>query len=142
MYFNFKLPKTQELQQESERGCSVPVFARLAGVSEDEVRRDLPEAELGQVSVAGWVAWLEKRGFKVLKRDGCPTDILPCAHLVGPDNPRDARDFHWVYRDGDGDVHDPSSVPRAVPADDARMRNLDLYGRKELTLSVSRLSPN
>jgi hypothetical protein len=137
----FKLPKQQKLRQESERDCSVPVFAALAGISEDEVRQDLPQAAMGQVSDLQLIKWLEKRGFKVLRRDGCPTDIVPCAHLVGPNEPRDKRDFHWVYRDEDGDVHDPSPVSLAVAADDAMMRNLSLYARKELTLSVSSPSP-
>ena len=92
---------------------------------------------MGQVTVLQLIKWLEKRGFKVLRRDGCPTDIVPCAHLVGPDKPRDKWDFHWVYRDEDGDVHDPSLVSLAVAADDPTMKNLSLYARKELTLSVS-----
>jgi hypothetical protein len=66
----FKLPKQQRLRQESERDCSVPVFAALAGISEDDVRHDLPQAAMGQVTVLELITWLEKRRFKVLRRDG------------------------------------------------------------------------
>jgi hypothetical protein len=135
-----KLPKQQRLCQESDRGCSVPVFANLAGVSEDEVRRDVPQAALGQVTLAQWISWFETRGCKVLIREGCPDDIVPCAHLVAPSRPRDSLDFHWVYRDADGDVHDPFPGSAAMPADDPRMRDLSLYAQKVLTLSVSSLS--
>jgi len=132
----FNLPKQQRLRQELERACSVPVFAVLAGVSEDKVCRDLPGAALGQVTVQEWISWLEKRSLRVLKRDGWPTDIVPCAHLVATRQPRDERDFHWVYRDADGDVHDPSPMFEAMPADDPRMRNLSLYAEKVLTLAI------
>jgi hypothetical protein len=133
----FKLPKPQKLRQGSERDCSVPVFAALAGVSEDQVRRDLPRSHSGQVSVLEWMTWLEKKGLPVLKRDGCPSDIVPCAHLVASHPPRDHTDFHWIYRDADGDVHDPSPVFEAMPADDPRMRDLSLYTQQVLTISVS-----
>jgi hypothetical protein len=136
------LPKTQKLRQGSERDCSVPVFAALAGVSEDEVRRDLPKAALGQATVQQWIHWLERKGFEVLKRDGCPTDAVPCAHLVALHQPRSKQDFHWIYRDADGDVHDPSPVFEAMPADDPRMRNLSAYTEKVLTLSLSVPSSN
>jgi len=139
---SFKLPKPQKLRQESERGCAVPVFASLAGLSEDEVRRDLPQASLGRVSIIQWENWLKKRGFNVLRRDGAPTDILPCVHLVAPHPPRDITDFHWIYRDADGDVHDPSPAFEAMPADDLRMKNLSVYDKAELTLSVTSSSPN
>jgi hypothetical protein len=130
----FKFPKQQELRQESDRDCSVPVFARLAGVSEDEVRRDLPQAALGKITLLQWISWLEKRGFKVLLCDGCPTDIAPCAHLVATHQPRN--------RDAEGDVHDPSQVFAAMPASDPSMRNLSNYHQKVLTLSVFSPSPN
>ena len=133
----FKFPKQQKLRQGTERGCSVPVFAALAGVLEDEVCRDLQMALDGLVSVQGWMDWLTAQGLDPLKRDGCPADIVPCAHLVGPLQPRNASDFHWVYRDEDGDVHDPDPSFAAMPADDPRMRDLSPYARKELTISVA-----
>lgn len=131
-----QLPKQQRLQQTSDRDCSVPVFAALTGLSDDEIRRDLPNAALGQVSVSEWMAWLHEKGRNPLKRDGCLTDFLPCAHLVATHEPRDRSDFHWIYRDSDGDVHDPSPVVAAMPADDPRMKNLTDYHHCELTLSV------
>ena len=138
----FKLPKQQKLRQETERGCSVPVFAALAGVSEDEVRRDLPDAELGLVDVVRWESWLATKGFKIQERDGGPADIAPCVHLVAPHRPRDKYDFHWVYRDEEGDVHDPSPVYAALGADDPRMKSLSVYGGNVvLTISVSGRSP-
>jgi hypothetical protein len=134
----FKLPKPQILRQESDRDCSVPVFAALAGVSETKVLRDLPHAALGQVSVLEWMDWLEAQGLSALKRDSCPSDIVPCAHLVASHPPRDHTDFHWIYRDADGDVHDPSPVFEAMSADDPRMKDLSSYHQQVLTISVSR----
>jgi len=116
----------------------VPVFSALTGIPEDEIRRDLPEAALGTVDVDQWIEWLESKGAKVLKRYGCPSDIVPCAHLVAPNPPRNRSDFHWIYRDEDGDVHDPSSVWAAMPADDVKFRDLAYYEHKELTISISR----
>lgn len=135
MAFNFR--KGKKLRQESARDCSVPVFACLARVSEEEVRQDLPEAVLGLVSVSQWENWLKEKGFQVLRRDGCPADIVPCAHLVAEGPPRDRTDFHWVYRDADGNVRDPSPAYTCMPPDDPRMRDLSAYERHELTLSVS-----
>jgi hypothetical protein len=134
----FKLPKQQELRQESDRACSVPVFARLTGVAEDQLLSELPQASDGDISVNQWITWLEGLGFTVLGRDGGPDDIVPCAHLVGPHTPRSPKDCHWIYRDEHGDVHDPSHGLEAVPADHPTMRDLSAYSRKFLTLSVSR----
>jgi hypothetical protein len=137
---SIKLPKFQELRQKSQRGCAVPVFARLAGVPEEEVLRDLPPAVLGLVSVGQWITWLKlkKRGFGVLKREGDPTDILPCAHLVAPGSPRSKMDFHWVFRDREGNIHDPSEVFVAFAADDPRMKDLSVYGGSVLTIALSK----
>jgi hypothetical protein len=120
----------------------VPVFASLAGVSDDELLRDLPHAALGEVSVPEWISWLEKKDFEVLMRDGCPADIVPCAHLVALSPPRDVRGYHWVYRDADGDVHDPAPGFEAMPANDPRMKVLSLYAVKVLTISVSSPAQN
>jgi hypothetical protein len=106
-------------------------------VSEEEVLADLPEAYLGTVTVDGWRAWLESKGFTVTKREGCPADVVPCAHLVA-NALYTKEDAHWVFRDEDGDVHDPSPVSMYMPADDERMRNLTIYAMKILTLSVER----
>jgi hypothetical protein len=125
------------LRQESDHDCSVPAFATLTRISESEIRKDLPKAVLGQVTVFQWMSWLEKRGFEVLRREGCPSDIVPCVHLVAPHQPYNEQDFHWVYRDADGDVHDPSPVFEAMPADDPRMRNLSVYANAVMTLSIS-----
>ena|ERR1017187_7184737 len=136
MYFSnsFKLPKPQTLFQRCERDCGVVVFAKIAGVSYEEVCNDLPEAHLGTVSVDGWTGWLEQKGFKVLKQEGCPDNIVPCAHLVAPID--DRRYCHWIYRDAEGDIHDPAPSFAAMPADDPRMRNLSCYECKVLTISV------
>jgi len=136
----FKLPKAQLLTQKHERDCGVCVFAALAGVSEEDVLADFPDANLGTVTVEGWQEWLESKGMIVVRREGCPVDAFPCAHLVANvmNSPRDA---HWILRDADGDVHDPSPVMMYMPADDERMRNLSMYSLKILTLSVSANSP-
>ena len=138
MYFNpnFKLPKPQRHFQRVERDCGVAVFAALAGVQYEEVLNDLPDAHLGTVTVNGWKRWLEGKGFTVTRQDGCPIDMVPCAHLVAPVN--DIRYCHWIYRDEDGDVHDPSPVSAAMRADDPRMRELRGYQCKVLTISVTR----
>ena len=136
----FKLPKAQGLRQKGERDCSVSVFAALTGMSEDELLVELPTAYLGKITVDEWCAWLESKGFKVLKRDGCPSDIVPSAHLVANvilDVTEGKNDAHWVFRDEDGDVHDPSQGSQFFAADDPRMRELSLYSMKVLTLSVS-----
>jgi hypothetical protein len=132
----FKLPKPQRLCQRFERDCGVCVFAELAGVSREEILRDLPQAHLGTVSVDAWTEWLEKKGWAVLRQQECPDDIVPCAHLVGRSN----TDFHWIFRDAEGDVHDPSPVFTAMPADDPRMKSITFYPLKVLTLSISRLT--
>ncbi len=84
MYFTrpFKLPKPQRLHQKQDRDCGVSVFAALAGVSEEELLAEVPGADRGTVTVNGWCAWLERKGFTVTKRKGCPAEIFPCAHLV------------------------------------------------------------
>ena len=129
--------KPQMFRQTSEpRDCSVVVFAALTGISEDEIRRDLPEAPLGEVSVDGWISWLGKKGFSVLRRQGCPDDIVPCAHLVALNELRDGA--HWIYRDGEGDIHDPNSAQQYLQADDPRMKSISFYSEKVLTVSVSR----
>lgn len=133
----FKLPKPQRLHQKHNRDCGVCVFAELAGVSEEEVLADLPDAHLGTVTVDGWRAWLEGKGLKVSKSEGCPADNVPCAHLVA-NALYTKEDAHWVFRDEDGDIHDPSPVAMYMPADDERMRSLSTYAIKILTLSVSR----
>lgn len=120
-----------------ERDCGVPVFAALADVSEDDLCQDLPTARLGEVSVEKWQAWLEMKGFTVSRRDGGPSDVLPCVHLVALYNPEHERDFHWIYRDKDGDIHDPAPSFRYMPANDPRMRELEVYQVKVLTFSVS-----
>jgi hypothetical protein len=64
-------------------------------------------------------------GFEVTRRQGCDDVEVPCAHLVA-DCPQSAADFHWVYRDADGDVHDPSPVSMAMWANHPDMRSLAL----------------
>lgn len=130
----FKPMKPQKLHQKHDRDCSVPVFAALTGLTEEEVLADLPNAALGLVTVDEWCEWLESKGFEVNKRDGCPDDIIPCAHLVAHVLEK-ADDPHWVFRDEDGDVHDPAEG--YVPANDERMRTLAFYSIKRLTLTVT-----
>jgi hypothetical protein len=134
----FKFPKQQTLRQKTGHDCSVPVFSALTGISEDEICRELPLAAEQGVTVDGWMDWLTARGREPLKRQGCPDDILPCVHLVGPSNPQAPTDFHWVYRDAEGDLYDPHPSVAAMSADDSRMRELSIYGTKVLTISISR----
>ena len=131
------MPKMQRLYQDGERGCSVPVFAALAGVSTKDILSDFPFAAKGEISVIEWETWLENRGLNVLRRGGCQTDILPCVHLVA-NHPRGREDYHWVFRDKDGDIHDPSPVTQCLGANDPHMRNLRSYNVKELTITAVR----
>jgi hypothetical protein len=133
----WKLPKPQRLHQKGERDCSVPVFAALTGLPEDQVRSEMPGAACGEVSVKDWMERLERKGFIVTKHQGCAADLCPCVHLVAS-TPQSLTDFHWIFRDKDGDVHDPSPVFTYMPADDPRMRSLEFYDRQELTLTVQR----
>jgi hypothetical protein len=126
------------LRQKTDRDCSVSVFAALTGIAEDNICRELPLAPEQGVSVDGWMAWLSQKGLNPLKREGCPDDIAPCAHLVGPISPQALTHFHWVYRDAEGDVHDPDPHNSAMADDDPRMRQLSIYGTKVLTISISR----
>lgn len=134
MFPNIKMPKRQSLHQRFDRDCGVVVFAAIAGIPYEEICQDLPEAHLGTVSVTGWQAWLTQRGFEVLKQDGCPDNIVPCAHLVALVENGD--DCHWIYRDEEGNVHDPDPAFGAMPADDPRMRELLFYELRITTLSV------
>jgi hypothetical protein len=131
------LPKMQSLHQKFDRDCGVCVFAKLAGMTEEGLRAELPDAHLGTVTVNGWEEWLRDKGFIVTQRDGCPNDIVPCAHLVSH-GANTGEDYHWVYRDEDGDVLDPNPVNFYMPPGDARMRRLDVYSVKVLTISISR----
>lgn len=133
----FKFPKQQMLRQKTNHDCSVPVFSALTGIPEDDICRDLPLAPEQGVTVDGWMDWLTTKGFEPLKRQGCPDDIVPCVHLVAPTNPQAPTHFHWVYRDAEGDVYDPHPSVASMPADDPRMRELSIYGRKVLTISIS-----
>jgi hypothetical protein len=130
----FKFPKQQMLRQFSDRDCGVPVFAALAGVSEESLLAELPQAQLGLVTVGQWEAWLKTKGLEIERLQGCPIDVVKCAHLLSEHQPRDERDFHWIYRDEDGDVHDPNFSFSAMPADDERMRELKSYPYTALTL--------
>jgi hypothetical protein len=127
----------QELCQKSDRSCSVPVFARLSGISEEELMREVPGASEQKVTVAEWHDWLKGKGFTVNWRTGCHTDILPCVHLVA-NSPQDEKQFHWVYRAVDGGVHDPSPVFTAMSPHDRYMLNLEAYSIHVLTFSVER----
>lgn len=114
----FKFPKQQMLRQKTDKDCSVPVFSALTDISEDEICRELPLAPKQGVTVDAWMDWLAAKGLEPLKRQGSPDDIVPCVHLVGPTNPQALTHFHWVYRDAEGDLHDPHPSVAAMPADD------------------------
>lgn len=138
VYEGRRLPKPQRLFQRFDRDCGVCVFGELAGVSYDQVLRDLPGAHLGNVRVDGWMQWLKDKGLSPLKCDGAPTDIVPCAHLVASKIMYSESDCHWIYRDADGDVHDPAPTYRAMWADDEKMRAVSFfYGQQICTISIS-----
>ena len=84
----FKFPKQRMFRQKTDHDCSVPVFSALTGIPEDQICRELPLAPKQGVTVEGWMEWLKAKGLEPLKRQGCPDDIVPCAHLVGPSNPQ------------------------------------------------------
>jgi hypothetical protein len=130
--------KPQKLRQGSDRDCAVAVFAALAGTSYQEVIDAFPgRAVHGLVRPGEWVDWLKNKGCQPTLREGCPDGAVPCAHLVA-DHPMSNQDFHWVYRDEDGDVHDPSPVFFIVSANHPSMRSLSAYNTKVLTISVNK----
>jgi len=129
------------LRQKEDRDCSVPVFSKLARISEEELLLELPHAKAGQVDHHQWLEWLRGKNLGDVRMvEGCPTDLANCAHLVSAHQPRDQADFHWIYRDEEGDVQDPSSCFAAMPADDPRMKSLEPYPFKVLTIVVSKRS--
>ena len=97
MYFTrpFKLPKPQRLHQKQDRDCGVSVFAALAGVSEEELLAEVPGADRGTVTVNGWCAWLERKGFTVTKRKGCPAKFFRVP-ISSQNVLQEADDPHWV----------------------------------------------
>jgi hypothetical protein len=112
------------------------VFAELAGIPYEDVLNDLPNAHLGTITVDGWTEWLETKGFTVSGQPGCPDGVVPCAHLVALADHPDY--YHWIYRDGDGDIYDPSDMFAAMPEYDPWMRMLSPYQCKRWTISISR----
>jgi hypothetical protein len=133
----FVLPVKNRLRQRGARDCGVCVFAELAGISYEQLLEELPGADYGTVTVDGWIAWLESKGRRVTKHEGCPADAGCCAHLVS-NTFYSKEDVHWVYRDENGDVHDPSPVAEWVPANSELARTLETYSIKVLTLAVSK----
>lgn len=129
-----KRPTFQRLRQKHERDCGVCVFAELADVSYENVCEDLPGAHLGSIAVDGWTAWLTQRGFTVSTHKGCPSNFVPCVHLVAVVD--DQRLCHWIYRDVNGYAHDPSQAMQAMLANDPKMTELAMYQMHILTLSV------
>ncbi len=129
--------KPQKLRQLSGRDCGVEVFSELAGSTRSELLNDLPSALDGTVRPDQWEEWLSSKGFTVTRHEGCEQYDLPCAHLVG-NHPMSNSDFHWVYRDPDGDIHDPSPVLQIFCANDSKLRSLSFYDTKVLTISVKR----
>lgn len=132
---NSEWPTLQRLLQTSDRSCSVSVFASLACISEQEVEVDLPGAAHGEVSVEQWEQWLSSRGLRTQRLEGCPLEYVPCAHLVA-NFPQNLRDFHWVYRDENGDVHDPSPTTLTLGANHPHMRQLKSYDTHQLTIAI------
>ena len=132
-------PKPQTLRQKHERDWGVCVFAKLTGITEVELLKELPDAYLRTVSVDDWEAWLERKGYAVTRRPGCPDNIIPCAHLVGH-GVYTREDAHWVYRDEEADVLDPSPVNQYMPADDPRMKRLNGYSEKILTITIAHVA--
>jgi len=114
----------------------VSVFAALAEITQEELKAEMTGAESGLVTVDQWLEWMKRRKPGVQKLQGCPTDLVNCAHLVSEHHPRGLDDFHWIYRDKEGDVHDPSPSYMYMPADDERMRCLQQYRHQELTIWV------
>jgi hypothetical protein len=120
----------QSLRQESERDCGVPVFGKLAGVSRQEVLRDLPQAVNG-ITVSQWEDWLRGKDLEVTRYSENEAYTLPCAHLMA----RAPENFHWIYQDDSG-VLDPDPAFQFMPPNHPKMLDLSCYAARVLTISV------
>jgi hypothetical protein len=122
---------SQKLRQEGEADCSVPVFRELAGISREELLRELPHAVGARVTVQQWEEWLYSKGRKPVRHQNDEPYTLPCAHLV-----EWAGRPHWIYQDQTG-VHDPNPAFTCMPEDDSRLLTFEVYKQRILTISVT-----
>ena len=122
-------PIPQKLRQHGDSDCSVPVFAALAGISEEELLRDLPDAPKAKINVEEWEQWLRTKGKRATRSLG-QEYALRCAHLV-----EFAGMLHWIYRDDTG-VHDPNPAFQYVSANHPEMLKLSYYSKIVLTISI------
>lgn len=68
----------QTLLQMGPWDCGVDVFRKLAGLTREELLRELPEAIDG-IPVIRWEHWLTSRGLLIERRQPGEEYALPCA---------------------------------------------------------------
>jgi hypothetical protein len=119
--------EAQSLRQEGSWDCGVKVLRKLAGVTREDLLRDLPEAING-VTVSQAEEWLAARGFVVERRGEGEAYTLPCAHLVGR-----PPYYHWIYEGGTG-IHDPDPTFAYMPPKQVKLA----WYERVLTISLGR----
>lgn len=124
--------EVQSLRQEGPWDCGVEVFRKLAGVSREELLRDLPDA-VNAIPVIQWEDWLKSKGLIVERHQDNEAYTMPCAHLI-----RRQPYHHWIYEDSTG-IHDPDP---AFEVFSPKLITLATYREgRELTISVRRPEP-
>jgi hypothetical protein len=119
--------ETQSLRQEGPWDCGVEVFRKLAGVSREQLLRDLPNAVNG-IPVIQWEEWLTSKGLIIESPREGEGYTKPCAHLI-----RRLPYYHWIYEDSTG-IHDPDP---AFAFWSPKLITLEMYPQgRELTISL------
>jgi hypothetical protein len=117
----------QTLLQMGPWDCGVEVFSKIAGLTREELLRELPEA-INAVPVIRWEEWLTARGFVIERRQRDEEYTLPCAHLI-----RRPPHHHWIYEDHKG-ILDPDPKFQAYSA---KLLTPAMYPEgRELTISI------
>lgn len=123
----------QSLRQQGQWDCGVEVFGKLAGISREELLRELPEAANG-ITVSRWEQWLTEKGFQVKRLGRDEEYTLPCAHLI-----KRLPHHHWIYEDGTG-IHDPD--PKlAIVSPKLIQESFPSYYREGKELTISLIGP-
>jgi len=102
--------QSQMLQQKGQMDCGVEVFRALTNLTREEILFDMPDAVEGK-TVEQWGAYLDGKGWDMVRHQPGEEHPLPCAHLH-----QILRGFyHWIFQTEDGGIHDPSPVCKHCP---------------------------
>lgn len=114
--------------------CGVVVFARLAGLTEEEIIRDVPDAFNG-ITHKQWEAYLISKGRQVTCYIAGVQYPLPAAHLVET-SPGSSR-YHWIYQAEDGGIYDPNPAFEFCPPHWIKENFDTCYGPLVLTFALA-----